>query len=225
MGSPPATGAHPLLEGCSQGQLETVAELSTLRTYQPDGVLIEEAAPSAALFAIVDGSVVVTGDDGVLATLGRGSVLGESEILDWWVPPKGERSRCETGRRTATVAATAEAPVDALAIDPAGFERRRDEVPEGARRLGDETRTGSAAVSPHQAPGRAEPASSPASDAAGDRDGGGTEHPDRRAHGGRRHGPSCTPAAFTRSSTRIVATPSLGGVGTGLRASTAAANR
>jgi len=130
----------PLLQGCTQGQFETVAELSALRTYEPRDVLIEEDAPSSALFVIVDGSVEVTGDGGILANLGAGSVLGESAILDWWVPPKGERSQYETGRRTATVTASADAPVEALVIEPAGFERLRTEVPGVARRLVDEIR-------------------------------------------------------------------------------------
>lgn len=144
----------PLLRGCTQGQLETVAELTAFRTYEPRDILVEEDAPSSALFVIVDGSVDVTSGDVVVANLGPGSVLGESAILDWWVPPKGERSRYETGRRTATVTASADAPVEVLVVEPAGFERLRDELPSVARRLVDEIRQRFRTGEPEPSPGR-----------------------------------------------------------------------
>ncbi|MFO7960221.1 MAG: cyclic nucleotide-binding domain-containing protein [Nitriliruptoraceae bacterium] len=130
----------PLLEGCSQKELQTLAERSSLRTYDAGSVLVEQDSPSAEMFLIVDGSVVVTDEAEALATLGAGTVLGESAILDWWLPPKDRRSKYETGRRTATVTASSDAPVEAVVIEPAGFERLRDEAPGVARRLMEELR-------------------------------------------------------------------------------------
>lgn len=128
----------PLLEGCTQGELKTVAELSALRTYEPGTVLIEKDSPSGELLVIVDGSVDVTDDGALLATLDAGSVLGESAILDFWRPPKEQRSTYETGRRTATVTAGSDAPVEALVFEPAGYEKLRDAVPHLARQLANE---------------------------------------------------------------------------------------
>lgn len=142
----------PLLEGCTKGQLKTVAELSSLRTCAPRDVLIEEDAPSNELFVIVEGSVDILSGDEHLANLTAGSVLGESSILDWWVPPKGERSKYETGRRTATVAASRDAPVEVLVIEPVGFERLRDEVPQVASRLVDAIRARFRADEPEAGP-------------------------------------------------------------------------
>lgn len=130
----------PLLEGCSQQELQHLAELSSMRTYDASSVLVEQDSPSAEMFLIVDGSVVVTNEAETLATLGPGTVLGESAILDWWLPPKDRRSKYETGRRTATVTASSQAPVEAVVIEPAGFERLRHEAPGVARRLMDELR-------------------------------------------------------------------------------------
>jgi len=129
-----------VLEGCSQQELQTLAELSSLRTYDASSVLVEQDSPSAEMFLIVDGSVVVSDESATLATLGSGTVLGESAILDWWLPPKDRRSKYETGRRTATVTASADAPVEAVVIEPAGFEQLREKAPGVARRLMDELR-------------------------------------------------------------------------------------
>jgi len=88
--------ANPLLEGCWQQELRTLAELSSLRTYAAGSVLIEQDSPSAEMFLIVDGSVAVTNETEALATFGAGTVLGESAILDRWLPPKDRRSKYET---------------------------------------------------------------------------------------------------------------------------------
>lgn len=132
--------AIPLLEGCAQQELRTLAEVSSLRTYEAGSVLVEQHSPSAEMFLIIDGSVAVTNEAEALATLGAGTVLGESAILDWWLPPKDRRSKYETGRRTATVTASSDTPVEAVVIEPSGFERLRDEAPGVAQRLTDELR-------------------------------------------------------------------------------------
>ena len=109
-------------------------------SYEPGGVVIEEGGFSHHFFVVVDGSVEVTHDETLLATVSEGSVLGEAALLDWWTPPRDQRADFESGRRTASVTGSADQPVKMLVFDQRAFEDLRETAPAVAFRLIDAVR-------------------------------------------------------------------------------------
>lgn len=124
-----------LFEGLGDRDLRAAAELAEFSTYEPGATLVEEGSLSSSVYVIVDGSATVTRDSEVLATIGAGTVLGEAALLDFWKPPSGEQARYDAARRTATVTATQDAPMEVLSFEPKAFERLRGETPAVAQRL------------------------------------------------------------------------------------------
>lgn len=125
----------PLLENCGTKELRAVSENAEVVTYDAGTVLIEEGSLSNSVFVIVEGTAVVTKDDETLATVGSGTVLGEAALLDYWVPPSGEKPKYDSGRRTATVTVSDDGPLEALTIEPRNFETLRNDAPAVAQRL------------------------------------------------------------------------------------------
>jgi CRP-like cAMP-binding protein len=125
----------PLLQDCGRSELRTVSEIASVVTYEPGSVLIDEGSLGSEVFVIMDGSVVVTRDGTTLATLEPGAVLGEAALLDWWSPPRHQDSTYASGRRTASVTASADAAVEVLVFEPRSFEELRAKVPGVARQL------------------------------------------------------------------------------------------
>lgn len=116
--------AIPLFAGCDRRELRAIGGLGDLITRDSGTILIEEGRSGGEAFVIVDGSVTVSRDGDVLATLGPGAVVGEVAVLD-------------RGRRTATV--TADTPIELLVFDPRGFKSLLREAPAVARRMLTET--------------------------------------------------------------------------------------
>ncbi len=125
----------PILQDCNRSELKTVSELSSVVTYEPGSVLIEQDSLGNEVFVIVDGSVVVDRDGDELARLEPGTVLGEASLLDWWTPPRHKESTYASGRRTASVTASDGGPVDVLVFEARGFEELRAKVPSLASKL------------------------------------------------------------------------------------------
>ncbi|MFT7520738.1 MAG: CRP-like cAMP-binding protein [Kiritimatiellia bacterium] len=71
-----------LLKHCSERELRVVANATRPRRYRAGSTLFRKGDPGTELFLLVQGSVEVRGDEGVLATLGPGSSFGEMAMLD-----------------------------------------------------------------------------------------------------------------------------------------------
>lgn len=125
----------PLLANCRTKELRAIDDNAEVVTYDPSTVLIEEGSLSNSLFLIVEGSAVVTKGDETLATVGPGTVLGEAALLDYWVPPSGEKTKYDSGRRTASVTVADDAPIEALTIELRNFEVLRSDAPAVAQLL------------------------------------------------------------------------------------------
>lgn len=124
-----------LFEGLGDRDLRATSEHAEFTTHEPGATLVEEGELSSSVYLIVEGSAIVTRESDVLATIGAGTVLGEAALLDYWEPPSGEKARYDAARRTATVTATKNAPLEVLSFEPRAFERLRDEAPAVAQRL------------------------------------------------------------------------------------------
>lgn len=110
----------PLFQGCDPREIRTIGRLGDLISRDAGTVLIEQDRWGGEAFVIVDGSVTVSRDGRVLATLGPGDVVGEVAVLDH-------------GPRTATV--TADTPIDVLVFDPRSFKSLLREAPTVTRRM------------------------------------------------------------------------------------------
>lgn len=110
----------PLFQGCDRQELQAIGRLGDVTSRDAGTVLIEQGAMGGEAFVIVDGRVTVSRDGSLLASLGRGAVLGEVAVLDG-------------GRRTATV--IAETPVELLVFDPRAFKSLLAEAPRVTRRM------------------------------------------------------------------------------------------
>ncbi len=104
----------PLFRGCSRRQLNDLA--SAVRVEQVDAghVMLTQGAPSANVYLIVAGSVVVRRDRRKIATLAPGDSFGELGVL------LGES-------RNASVEAST--PVEMLVLDRTSLRRAIDKVP------------------------------------------------------------------------------------------------
>lgn len=98
----------PGLAGCDRRELERLAACCDLASLAPGHVLIREDQSGFEVFAIVEGSVVVTRGGEYLASLGVGAVCGELAVL---------------GRAPRTATVTAETAVEVLVFDRAAFDR------------------------------------------------------------------------------------------------------
>lgn len=116
--------AIPLFAGCDRKELRAIGGLGDLIRRDSGTILIEQGRSGGEAFVIVTGTVTVSRDGDVLATLGPGDVVGEVAVLD-------------RGRRTATV--TADTPIEVLVFDPRGFKSLLHEAPVVARRMLTET--------------------------------------------------------------------------------------
>lgn len=114
----------PLFAGCDRRELRAIGGLGDLTSRHSGTVLIEEGEFGGEAFVIVDGTVTVSQDGDVLATLGPGDVVGDVAILDY-------------GPRTATV--TADTPIKVLVFDPGAFNGLLRKAPDVTRRMLAET--------------------------------------------------------------------------------------
>lgn len=114
----------PLFAGCDRREIRAIGRLGDLTKRDSGTVLIEQGRYGGEVFIIIDGTVTVSRDGEVAATLGPGEVVGEVAVLD-------------RGSRTATV--TADTPIQVLVFDPRGFASLLREVPAVARRMLAET--------------------------------------------------------------------------------------
>jgi glutaminase len=74
---------QPLLAGLDGGELEQLAALAMVRTYQPGEKIIRAGEPATSLFFLRSGVVHVTLPDGIrLATLTAGMAFGEMALLE-----------------------------------------------------------------------------------------------------------------------------------------------
>jgi CRP/FNR family transcriptional regulator, cyclic AMP receptor protein len=104
----------PLFQGMSDRSVETIASLAEEARFDAGATLVREGEPGETFLIIRAGSAVVDQGGTAIRELGQGDFLGEISLID--------------GRpRSATVTATA--PIDALAIDRAGFTRLMDDFP------------------------------------------------------------------------------------------------
>ena len=104
----------PLFQGMTDRSVETIASLAEETRFESGSTLVREGEPGDQFLIIRDGSAVVDQGGHAIRELGSGDFLGEISLID--------------GRpRSATVTATA--PIDALAIDRAGFTRLMDDFP------------------------------------------------------------------------------------------------
>ena len=104
----------PLFQGMTDRSVETIASLAEEARFDAGSILVREGEPGETFLIIRDGSAVVDQGGRTIRELGSGDFLGEISLID--------------GRpRSATVTATA--PIDALAIDRAGFTRLMDDFP------------------------------------------------------------------------------------------------
>lgn len=112
--------AIPLFAGCTRRELRTIGRLGDTATRDAGTVLIEQGGWGGETFVIVDGTVTVSRDGRLLATLGPGDVVGEIAVL-------------AGGRRTATV--TADTSVELLVFDPRAFKSLLAAAPDVTRRM------------------------------------------------------------------------------------------
>ena len=104
----------PLFQGMTDRSVETIASLAEEARFAAGSTLVREGDPGDRFLIIRDGSAVVDQGGRTIRELGSGDFLGEISLID--------------GRpHSATVTATA--PIDALAIDRAGFTRLMDDFP------------------------------------------------------------------------------------------------
>jgi CRP/FNR family transcriptional regulator, cyclic AMP receptor protein len=110
----------PLFGELDHHDLSHVAGWVTEQRFVEGDVLIEEGSLPTDVFLIESGTVDVTHDEKLIATLGPGDVVGEVALLD----PQ---------RRTATVTATSAVRAVALSVDD--FASMDQEMPEITRQL------------------------------------------------------------------------------------------
>ena len=97
-----------LLTHCSERELRTVANATRPRRYPAGATLFRKGDAGTEIYLLVQGTVEVRGDEGVLATMGPGSSFGEMAMLD-------------DPTRSATVVATT--PSEVLVIPREAFFR------------------------------------------------------------------------------------------------------
>jgi CRP-like cAMP-binding protein len=115
--------AFPILSGLEPDDLEAIASVATELEVEAGRELTTEGDFGHALFAIERGTAEVSRDGEVLRVLGPGDIFGEVAVL-------------ASGRRTATVVATASMTLIAVfKRDVWALERRSPEAAERLRGL------------------------------------------------------------------------------------------
>lgn len=105
----------PILEGCSQKQLRSIARIARVLDAAAGTVLIRRGEPGDEFFLILDGTVSVEVSPERSVPLGPGTFFGEMSLLDG-------------GTRSATV--VSETPVRLLVIHRENFSVLCREVPD-----------------------------------------------------------------------------------------------
>jgi CRP-like cAMP-binding protein len=107
-------------DGFSPEELHRVGELSDEVELAAGGVLVDQGDPGTACYVILDGtaSVYVRGEH--VATMDRGSMVGEMALVDH-------------RPRTATV--VADTDLDLLRFDSAAFAKLLEEMPKASERV------------------------------------------------------------------------------------------
>jgi len=103
-----ALAAAPMFADISKRHLKAIAEVTAIRGFAANTVVMTEGTPGSSFLVIMEGRAKVTRNGRTVARLGAGDFLGEISLID-------------PGPRTATVVAT-----DALTcLDLAGRDFRR----------------------------------------------------------------------------------------------------
>jgi CRP-like cAMP-binding protein len=114
----------PLFAGCSAAQVATARRLLTLLSVDAGSVLMREGGFGTEVMIVADGHATVArhtdSGESVLATVGRGDVVGEMSVLDG-------------GRRSATV--TAVTPMSVYVASAAEFAGLLEALPVVAERI------------------------------------------------------------------------------------------
>ena len=105
----------PLLEGCSQRQLRSIARIARVLDAAAGTVLVRRGEPGNEFFLILDGTLTVDVSRERSMPLGPGAFFGEMSLLDG-------------GTRSATV--VSETPVRLLVINRENFSVLCKEVPD-----------------------------------------------------------------------------------------------
>ncbi len=113
----------PLFSGVSRSELAIIRRLLTMLPVAAGRVLVHEGARGDEFMIIADGEATVTQGGHVIATLGRGDLVGEMALLQ----------ENGFGRRNATVTATTDGMV--YAGSRSEFRRILEAVPSVARRV------------------------------------------------------------------------------------------
>ncbi len=113
----------PLFSGVSRSELAIIRRHLTMLPVAAGRVLVHEGARGDEFMIIADGEATVTQGGHVIATLGRGDLVGEMALLQ----------ENGFGRRNATVTATTDGMV--YAGSRSEFRRILEAVPSVARRV------------------------------------------------------------------------------------------
>ena len=113
----------PLFSGVSRSELAIIRRHLTMLPVAAGRVLVHEGARGDEFMIIADGEATVTQGGHVIATLGRGDLVGEMALLQ----------ENGFGRRNATVTATTDGMV--YAGSRSEFRRVLEAVPSVARRV------------------------------------------------------------------------------------------
>jgi CRP/FNR family cyclic AMP-dependent transcriptional regulator len=108
------------LEGCPEEDLDAVARVASEREFAEGETLMREGDFGHSLFLVEEGSADVLVDEAKVGTVGPGDVVGEVAVL-------------ASGRRIATVVATA--PVRVIALFKRDVWNLESDAPEASRRL------------------------------------------------------------------------------------------
>ena len=109
-----------LFASCSKGELRRIAALGSERKVPAGTVLMEEGAPADGFVVVAEGLVSITAHGKELGSVGPGTSVGETALLDG-------------GPRTAT--ATAVLPTRLIAFEGRVLDELVDTVPSVAKRL------------------------------------------------------------------------------------------
>ncbi len=110
----------PLFSACSNKELEKVARSADEIKMTAGTLIVDQGQTGREAFVVVEGEVSVKRNNRKIATLGRGSVVGELSLLDH-------------GPRTATVVCDTECTL--LVIDQRRFLGVIDDVPSISHKL------------------------------------------------------------------------------------------
>lgn len=98
----------------SNADLRELAQLGQPVDAEPNSVLMDQGDVGTECFLVLEGEAGVISGDQHVATLGRGSVVGEMALI---------------GHRPRNASVVAQTPMRLLAFDIAGFKRLLDDMP------------------------------------------------------------------------------------------------